>query len=229
MITLNNELNEKYDSMYSDNTEEWRRIGAYGKVENIIELAKDLNPNNLIDIGAGDGNILSILSEKKFCLNMTAVEISNSAIDQIKKKNIEGLKLIKQFNGYDLPFEDKEFDLAICSHVIEHVEHPRKLLSEIKRISKMQLFEVPIDFSFRIDKKFNHFNSYGHINIFTPALFNFLLNSVGFEIVKNKCALYRKDVMDFQNRRFSFTYLTIVIKRLIWKSIPLLMRIKPNT
>ncbi len=229
MILTSNKLKEMYDSHYSDDTEEWRRIGAYGKVENIIELARGLNPNKLIDIGAGDGNILSILSEKKFCLDMTAVEISNSAIDQIKKKNIEGLKLIKQFNGYDLPFKDKEFDLAICSHVIEHVEHPRKLLSEIRRISKMQLFEVPIDFSFRVDKKFNHFNSYGHINIFTPALFNFLLYSVGYEIVKNKYALYRKDVIDFQNRQFSFKYLTIVIKRLIWKSIPILMRIKPNT
>lgn len=229
MITLNKELKEKYDSLYSDNTEEWREIGAIGKVQNIIDLTKGLKFDTVVEIGAGDGNILSLLAKKQFTSKLTAVEISDSAIEQIKKKNIAGLIEIKQFDGYNLPFNDKVFDLAICSHVIEHVEFPRKLLREIKRISKMQVFEVPIDFSFDVDKKFNHFNSYGHINIYTPALFNFLLYSEGFEIIKYKNALYRKEVIKFQNKKISIKYILILIKRLIFKSIPFLMKIKPNT
>ena len=229
MFTIANELKEKYDSQYSDNTEEWRRIGAIGKAQNIIDLTKGSEINNLIDVGAGDGNILSFLSEKNFCSDLTAVEISDSAIQQIKKKKIPGLIEIKPFDGYNLPFSDKQFDLAICSHVIEHVEHPRKLLSEIKRISKMQVFEVPIDFSFHVDKKFKFFTSYGHINIFTPALFNFLLYTEGFEISKNKYALYNMEVILFQNKKFSINYFKIMIKRSVLKSIPALMRIKPNT
>jgi len=228
-ISIGKKAKEKYDSFYSDKTEEWRKIGAQGKVENIIDLIQGLKLDQIVDIGAGDGNVLSILSEKKFSSNLTAVEISDSAIEQIKKKKIEGLKEIKQFNGYNLPFENKQFDLAICSHVLEHVEHPRMLLSEIRRISKKQVFEVPIDFSFQVDKKFNHFNSYGHINIFTPALFNFLLYSVGFEILKHKHALYSKEVVDFQSKKFSLNYIKTRIKRSIWKSIPMLMKIKPNT
>lgn len=229
MITLNKELKEKYDSLYSDNTEEWREIGAIGKVQNIIDLTKGLKFDTVVEIGAGDGNILSLLAKKQFTSKLTAVEISDSAIEQIKKKNIAGLIEIKQFDGYNLPFNDKVFDLAICSHVIEHVEFPRKLLREIKRISKMQVFEVPIDFSFDVDKKFNHFNSYGHINIYTPALFNFLLYSEGFEIIKYKNALYRKEVIKFQNKKISLKYILILFKRLIFKSIPFLMKIKPNT
>ena len=228
-ISIGKKAKEKYDSFYSDKTEEWRKIGAQGKVENIIDLIQGLKLDQIVDIGAGDGNVLSILSEKKFSSNLTAVEISDSAIEQIKKKKIEGLKEIKQFNGYNLPFENKQFDLAICSHVLEHVEHPRILLSEIRRISKKQVFEVPIDFSFQVDKKFNHFNSYGHINIFTPALFNFLLYSVGFEILKHKHALYSKEAVDFQSKKFSLNYIKTRIKRSIWKSIPMLMKIKPNT
>jgi len=229
MITINRELKEKYDSQYSDNTEEWRKIGAIGKVQNIIDLTKGLKFNKMIDIGAGDGNILSLLSEKNYCSDLTAVEISDSAIQQIKKKKIPGLMDIKQFDGYNLPFNDKQFDLAICSHVIEHVEHPRKLLSEIKRISKNQVFEVPIDFSFQVDKKFKHYSSYGHINIFTPALFKFLLYTEGFEILKNKYALYKKEVVYFQNKRNPINYLKIMMKRLVLKIIPPLMRIKPDT
>ena len=228
-MEINNELKTKYDSQYSDKTEEWRKIGAIGKVENIINISKGFHFNNVIDIGAGDGNILSLLSEKKFANNYSAVEISDSAIEQIKKKKIKDLLQIKQFDGYSLPFQDKEFDLAICSHVIEHVEFPRMLLREIKRISKHQIIEVPIDFSFKIDKRFNHYYAYGHINIYTPALFNFLLFTEKFEIVKNQCALYKKEVTAFQFKKSTLTYYKIMIKRLIWKTIPLLMKLKPNT
>lgn len=229
MIKTREDLKEKYDSQYSDETEEWRRIGAIGKVENILELAEGLKIGSLIDVGAGDGNILSLLSKRKFCSNMSAAEISGSAIEQIKKKNIDGLKEIRQFDGYTLPFADKQFDLAICSHVIEHVEYPRMLLNEIKRISHHQILEVPIDFSFGVDKKFKHFNAYGHINIYTPALFNFLLLSQGFEILKSRNGLYRKEVEKFQYRESPIKYFKILIKRFIWKSVPLLMKVKPNT
>lgn len=229
LMEVNNELKTKYDSQYSDKTEEWRKIGAVGKVENIINISKGFHFNNVVDIGAGDGNILSLLSEKKFAKNYTAVEISDSAIEQIKKKKIPGLSQIRQFDGYSLPFQDKEFDVAICSHVIEHVEFPRKLLREIKRISKHQILEVPIDFSFQVDKKFKHYYAYGHINIYTPALFNFLLLTEKFEIIKSIGNLYKKEVAAFQFKKSTFTYNKIMFKRLIWKIIPMLMRLKPNT
>ena len=228
-MKISDELKEKYDTLYSDSTEEWRKYGAIGKVENIIDLTRGLSFNKVAEVGAGDGNILSLLSSKKFCSDLTAVEISESAIKQIAKKNIPGLLEIKQFDGYKLPFDDDQFDLAICSHVIEHVEHPRMLLTEIKRISRSQIFEVPIDFSFRVDRKFKHFNSYGHINIYTPALFNFLLLSVGFEIEKHKYALYKYEVTKFITRKYSVKNLKNLIKRILWKSIPALMKFKPNT
>ena len=115
-VITSNGLKEKYDTLYSDSTEEWRRIGAIGKVENIIDLTRGLSFNKVIDIGAGDGNILSLLSNKKY----------------------------------------------------------------------------------------KHFNSYGHINIYTPALFNFLLYTIGFDIIKRKYALYKKEVITFQTKRFQY-------------------------
>jgi ubiquinone/menaquinone biosynthesis C-methylase UbiE len=229
MVTLSRELKQKYDDHYSDKTEKWRKIGAIGKVKNITGLTKGYSFDKVVEIGAGDGNLIKLLCEMDYCKELSAVEISSSAIEQMKKKQIDKLVEIKQFDGYNLPFADKQFDLAICSHVMEHVEHPRQLLNEIKRVSHFQLFEVPIDFSFQVDKKFQHFNAYGHINIYTPALFNFLLYSVGFEILKCKHALYAKEVIDFQFKRFSIKYFLEMIKRMIWKSVPWLMRFKPNT
>lgn len=229
MIEVDKNLKAAYDSQYSDRTEEWRRIGAKGKAENIIEITANENFSSVVEIGAGDGNILLELSKKNFCKKYAAAEISDSALEQIKKKSIHGLDDIVQFDGYKLPFKDKEFDLAICSHVIEHVEHPRILLREIKRISKVQVFEVPIDFSLNVDKKINHFTGYGHINIYTPSLFRFLLLSEGFEITKGLNKLYTNEVISFHNKKTSIKFIAHVIKKAIWSIIPLLKKYKPNT
>lgn len=229
MIEVDKNLKATYDSLYSDRTEEWRRIGAKGKAKNIIEITKNHNFGNLIEVGAGDGNILLGLSSKNFCRNYTAAEISDSAIEQIKKKAISGLNDIVQFDGYKLPFKDKEFDIAICSHVIEHVEHPRLLLREIKRISKEQVFEIPIDFSLNVDKKVKHFTAYGHINIYTPSLFRYLLLSEGFNITKGLNKLYSNDVISFHNKKTSVKFIAHITKRAIWTLFPFMMKHKPNS
>jgi ubiquinone/menaquinone biosynthesis C-methylase UbiE len=229
MIEVDKNLKAAYDNHYSDKTEAWRRIGAKGKAENIIEITKNCNFNSIIEVGAGDGNILLELSKKNFCKNYAAAEISDSAIEQIKKKAITGLNEIVQFDGYKLPFADEAFDLAICSHVIEHVEHPRILLREIKRISKAQVFEVPIDFSLNVDQKVKHFTAYGHINIYTPSLFRYLLLSEGFTITKGINRLYSNDVIGFHNKKTSVKYMAHLTKKMIWNVFPFLKKHKPNT
>ncbi len=105
---------------------------------------------------------------------------------------------------------------------MEHVEHERVLLREIKRVSKYQIFEVPIDFSFYVDKKITHFLSYGHINIYTPGLFRFLLMSEKFKIKKDKCCL-------FEDEENKLKFYKLKIKQLILKLFPYLLGIKPNS
>ena len=228
-MKIENQLEEKYNDYYKDEISEWSTIGAIGKVENIIEVSRYKKFENIIEVGAGDGSILAFLNEKKFCKKATAAEISDSGIEQIKKKNIEIVKWVIKFDGYELPLKDKEFDLAICTHVVEHVEHPRKLLREIKRVSEYQVFEIPIDFSFNVDKKVEHFLSYGHINIYTPSLFKFLLKSEGFEIVNEKYSLYDMKVLNYQMKKKNVKYFILLFKRFLLKLIPFLMKIKPNT
>ncbi|MEY2583782.1 MAG: hypothetical protein QOE09_3631 [Ilumatobacteraceae bacterium] len=43
----------------------------------------------------------------------------------------------------DMPFADKVFDFAICSHVLEHVERPDRVISELTRVGKAGYIEVP--------------------------------------------------------------------------------------
>jgi ubiquinone/menaquinone biosynthesis C-methylase UbiE len=43
----------------------------------------------------------------------------------------------------DMPFADKVFDYAICSHVLEHVERPDAVIAELTRVAKAGYIEVP--------------------------------------------------------------------------------------
>jgi predicted SAM-dependent methyltransferase len=48
-----------------------------------------------------------------------------------------------EFNIEEIPFEDNEFDLVYCSHVLEHTEFPEKACEELKRIAKRGYIETP--------------------------------------------------------------------------------------
>jgi SAM-dependent methyltransferase len=58
-----------------------------------------------------------------------------------------GVRFVQQRMDSDLPFGDKEFDFAICSHAIEHVEDPGKACAEMIRIAKAGLITAPFLFA----------------------------------------------------------------------------------
>ncbi|MGH1362573.1 MAG: class I SAM-dependent methyltransferase [Calditrichia bacterium] len=176
-------LQSAYDEQYDTNTTEWRELSASYKAKNILHVCKNMNFSKVMECGAGEGSILKFLDASGAFEKLYATEISDSGIDQIKSRNLDRLQEVRKFSGYDIPYGDKEFDMVYCSHVIEHVEHPRILLREIKRVSEYQVFEIPLDYSLTVDKQVNTFLSFGHINIFTPALFKFLLKSEGYNIL----------------------------------------------
>ena len=43
----------------------------------------------------------------------------------------------------NLPFKDNVFDFVICSHLLEHVNEPEKIISEIQRVGKRGYIETP--------------------------------------------------------------------------------------
>lgn len=48
-----------------------------------------------------------------------------------------------QCDAHFLPFRDKAFDFVHCSHVLEHLEDPRKAYRELKRVGKSGYIETP--------------------------------------------------------------------------------------
>ncbi len=182
-MQIHQNLSAAYDTQYASGATAWRETGAKYKVKHIEEVTASKHFKHILEVGAGDGAVLAHLEKAKIADKLSAVEISAEGIAHIRQRKLTTLQDLQLFDGYVLAYPDAEFEAVVCTHVIEHVEHPRLLLREIKRVSQYQIFEIPIDFSWKIDQKTDHFLGYGHINIYTPALFRFLLLSEGFEIL----------------------------------------------
>lgn len=76
---------------------------------------------------------------------------SNVIVDKFLDSNFHrsgDIKVLKDqkficADGEDLPFDDNEFDYAICNQVLEHVENPVQFVSEQSRVAKKGYIEVP--------------------------------------------------------------------------------------
>lgn len=94
----------------------------------------------------------------------------------------------------DLPFEDNEFDLVFCNHVLEHIEDDAKAMKELYRVLKpkgMGIFQVPQEISrdhtyedFSItspEERAEHFGQYDHVRIYGKDYFD-RLRAAGFQV-----------------------------------------------
>ena len=140
---LSEEVKTAYDEFYTNSDTAWRMLGAKFKAQNIVEVCQGIKPKSVLEVGAGDGSILHYLNEWNFGEELYALEIAQSGVDLIKERNLSRLKEAQTFDGYKIPYADDSFDLIILAHVLEHVEHERILIRELKRVAKHVVVEVP--------------------------------------------------------------------------------------
>lgn len=177
-------LEQNYDEYYKG-ASEWRRLGAIDKTSNILEMCKGYPHQSVLDVGAGEGSILERLSEFNFGDELYALEISTSGVEAIKNRNIRSLVECRKFDGYSIPYTDGKFDLAILSHVIEHVEHPRKLLYETARVADYLFIEVPLEDTIRMPRNYKATKT-GHINFYSPKTIRRLAQTCGLEVIAQR-------------------------------------------
>jgi SAM-dependent methyltransferase len=182
-LSVDKSLLENYASYYHNeaNFAEWRQLGALDKCDNILRLCSNWEHQNILEIGCGDGAILERLANLRFASNYTGLEISASGVRAIEKKNVPGVR-VQLFDGYQVPFVDKDFDLAILTHVLEHVEYPRRLIHEASRVAKTVFVEVPLEDNLRSPKDFV-FDRVGHINSYNVRTIRHLVQSCDMKIL----------------------------------------------
>jgi len=96
----------------------------------------------------------------------------------------------------NLPFEDNQYDIIFCNHVLEHIPDDTKAMQELFRVLKpggMGIFQIPQDLSRAttfsddtiVDQKERAkiFGQYDHVRIYGRDYFD-KLRGIGFKVVE---------------------------------------------
>lgn len=185
-MKVNRELQDLYDNCYADGSiEQDREITARQTIEHIELITEKQKFNKIIDIGAGNGSLIKLLSDSESCKSIAAIEISTSGIEAIQTKSIHKLTSLTKFDGYTIPHADKEFDLGLSTHVVEHVEHERMFLKEAARVCRKLYVEVPLEHTITLGRSIRSAGPLGHINFYNITSFDNLILTSGLKIEKS--------------------------------------------
>jgi ubiquinone/menaquinone biosynthesis C-methylase UbiE len=200
---------------------EWCRLGAIDKAGNAVRLCEGIPHASILEVGAGEGAILGQLSEFDFGDHYTAIEVSESGLEAIRGRNLSKLGECQLFDGEHIPYADGQFDLAILSHVVEHVENPRKLLYEAKRVARHVFVEVPLEHSLLLPRDFVA-DDLGHINPYSLKTIRWLLQSCDLEVLDELVTNRSRETYTFHGDRLGS--LKYWIKQSTLRAFPSLAR-----
>jgi len=190
-ITPHDDLVAFYDDAYSQQGERaqlygrWRAIGAVGKADHVVELCRRarIDPASTLDVGCGDGALLGELHTRGFGGRLRGVEICAAAVEiAARRPEIEAVEL---YDGKYLPACGHDYDLGLVSHVLEHVPKPSALLSEVARVCKAVVLEVPLEHNLsasRVSKR-GHAEEIGHLQRLSRASMRAIVARAGLRVV----------------------------------------------
>lgn len=108
-----------------------------------------LENKSLLDIGCGEGYSMSYF--ENLGMNVKGIDYSEHGITNHNKKQLKNL-FVGEINQVlnDLILNSRKFDLILLDNILEHVENPTELVSQIYKIISNEgilIIEVPNDFS----------------------------------------------------------------------------------
>lgn len=160
-------------------------------IGDIMEIEKIESPK-VLDAGCGEGFFTATLHEAFPQMEIVGCDGAEEALAIARK--IDPKAIFEKANLYELPYRDYEFDLVICSEVLEHLQEPAEALKELCRTGKRVLITVPNEPWFRLGNlvAFHNVLRLGdpidHINHWTFGGFKRFVHSV---ISGNDCCFDR--------------------------------------
>jgi len=167
------------DSYFDAEAVDERYEEFYKWLEHLMEMND--SGNAILDVGCGDGNFLSTLSQK---WSKRGLEPSKAGTELSRQKNLR-----VDVGSLESSTERYEVDLISALDVIEHVVDPHKFVELIKQNLKpngmVLLFTGDAaSYPARIaGSQWSYLRWCGHISVFSASGLRALLESHGFEIL----------------------------------------------
>jgi 2-polyprenyl-3-methyl-5-hydroxy-6-metoxy-1,4-benzoquinol methylase len=187
-----------YTKNFNDRFKHDTRVLDFRQKQLRLIMGKYTDPGSLIsvlDFGGDKGQLVqNLFRAQAFVYDISGVE------------TLDGVTKVSDV----LSCKKSEYDLVICSHVLEHVAFPRSVLSDIERIAGRKTFlllEVPMESPFAltsIAKRLLQFSMmcgtrirsavelldpaliyimHEHVNFFSPRSLKLLLEQANFSVI----------------------------------------------
>lgn len=151
------ELKEYYDEIKDAPINLHRQTDLNTKcIRFILDNIKMWGGGTILDAAAGRGYLANLLVDDAQVIAMDII---------IPDKRNEKIQW-RMGDLQDIPFSDDSFEIVICTHAIEHIREYRKVINELKRVSKNKVIIVmpcQREYKYTVDL---------HIN-FCPYLYKF--------------------------------------------------------
>ncbi|HEV7398536.1 MAG TPA: class I SAM-dependent methyltransferase [Pyrinomonadaceae bacterium] len=103
---------------------------VYGAVNEPVLAQVPEHAERILDIGCGSGALGRRLKQKRAC-HVTGITYCESEAEAARQHLDE--VLVCDLNSFRFPGTEK-FDCIVCSHVLEHLNEPHKLLSQMHAV-----------------------------------------------------------------------------------------------
>lgn len=169
----------------------WRAVGARQKALNIVHVCRGVSVSAVLEIGCGTGAVLGGLESMNFAEKYVASDVSLEAVEFVRRSCGRFLDGAFVGSAGSLPFRDKQFSIAVLSHVIEHLEDPVSAVRDAVRIAEYVVIEVPTEkvlsnFLRRkvLGQPYASAEAAGHVQFWSPrSIEHFLEGTCNLEIV----------------------------------------------
>jgi len=156
----------------------------------VISLLNLKENVSMLDIGCGTGWALGQAANANDGKGtFFGVDLSEKMIEKAKEnfRGRENLHFIRA-NAEEIPFEDSQFDIIICTNSFHHYLHPDNALKEMYRLLKtggrLYLLDPTVDnWVIRQIAKFMHLFIRDKVNLYTSKEFRIIITRAGFNYI----------------------------------------------
>lgn len=143
------------------------------------------SPGDIIDLGAADGLMLSLLKDKFPTARCIGVEFTQELIES----NTDDRITLLQGDVNNLEMPDNSFDIVVATAVIEHIPDPEQMMKEAGRILRpngLIILTSPDPFWERVATMVGHLHDGQHHSVMNLQEIASLLEDIGYQIVEKK-------------------------------------------
>lgn len=157
-------------------------ISRYIITYQTMKALSNLKFASLLDVGGAEG-YKAALARSIFNVSVRSVDLSGEACNRAKEIfDVDG----EPVDVHQLPYNDNEFDVVLCSETLEHVPDLHKATNELIRVcSKAVIITVPHEPKQFIENNIRENIPHSHIHSFDTDSFDFILPKV-FKVISRR-------------------------------------------